>query len=132
VVTISFLLTNIPSLALYCNNAPSFNEVTSTSPNNFKERELFSAACPEGKVTETSCGPLDVGALIFAVLDVGALIFAVIVIDLSLFLKLLGDVDVTSLNDGALLQYRASDGMFVSKNEIVTTTGTLTFNGGSF
>jgi len=50
----------------------------------------------------------------------------------SLSLKLLGDVDVTSLNDGALLQYRASDGMFVSKNEIVTTTGTLTFNGGSF
>ena len=50
----------------------------------------------------------------------------------SLSLKLLGDVDVTSLNDGALLQYRASDGKFVSKNEIVTTTGTLTFNGGSF
>jgi len=50
----------------------------------------------------------------------------------SLSLKLLGDVDVTNLNDGALLQYRASDGKFVSKNEIVTTTGTLTFNGGSF
>ena len=50
----------------------------------------------------------------------------------SLSLKLLGDVDVTSLNDGALLQYRASDGKFVSRNEIVTTTGTLTFNGGSF
>ncbi len=50
----------------------------------------------------------------------------------SLSLKLLGDVDVTSLDDGALLQYRASDGMFVSRNEIVTTTGTLTFNGGSF
>ena len=47
----------------------------------------------------------------------------------SLSLKLLGDVDVTSLNDGALLQYRASDGKFVSRNEIVTTTGTLTFNG---
>ena len=50
----------------------------------------------------------------------------------SLSLKLLGDVDVTNLNDGALLQYRASDGKFVSRNEIVTTTGTLTFNGGSF
>ena len=50
----------------------------------------------------------------------------------SLSLKLLGDVDVTSLNDGALLQYRASDGKFVSRNEIVTTTGTLTFNGGTF
>ena len=49
----------------------------------------------------------------------------------SLSLKLLGDVDVTSLNDGALLQYRSSDGKFVSRNEIVTTTGTLTFNGGS-
>ena len=50
----------------------------------------------------------------------------------SLSLKLLGDVDVSSLDDGALLQYRASDGKFVSRNEIVTTTGTLTFNGGSF
>jgi len=50
----------------------------------------------------------------------------------SLSLKLLGDVDVTSLNDGALLQYRSSDGKFVSRNETVTTTGTLTFNGGSF
>ena len=50
----------------------------------------------------------------------------------SLSLKLLGDVDVTNLNDGALLQYRASDGKFVSRNEIVTTTGTLTFNGGTF
>lgn len=50
----------------------------------------------------------------------------------SLSLKLLGDVDVASLDDGALLQYRASDGKFVSRTEIVTTTGTLTFNGGSF
>ena len=50
----------------------------------------------------------------------------------SLSLKLLGDVDVSSLNDGALLQYRASDGKFVSRNEISTTTGSLTFNGGSF
>jgi len=50
----------------------------------------------------------------------------------SLSLKLLGDVDATDLNDGALLQYRASDGKFVTRNEIVTITGTLTFNGGSF
>jgi len=50
----------------------------------------------------------------------------------SLSLKLMGDVDATDLNDGALLQYRASDGKFVTRNEIVTTTGTLTFNGGSF
>ncbi len=50
----------------------------------------------------------------------------------SLSLKLLGDVDVTSLNDGALLQYRSSDSKWVARTEIVTTTGTLTFNGGSF
>ena len=50
----------------------------------------------------------------------------------SLSLKLLGDVDSTDLNDGALLQYRASDGKFVTRNEISTTTGSLTFNGGSF
>jgi hypothetical protein len=50
----------------------------------------------------------------------------------SLQLKLLGDVDTTSLNDGAILQYRSSDGKFVSKTEIVTTTGTLTLNAGSF
>ena len=50
----------------------------------------------------------------------------------SLQLKLLGDVDTTNLDDGALIQYRASDGKFVTKTEIVTTTGTLTFNCGSF
>lgn len=50
----------------------------------------------------------------------------------SLQLKLLGDVDASNLNDGALLQYRSSDGKFVTRNEIVTTTGTLLFNCGSF
>ena len=50
----------------------------------------------------------------------------------SLQLKLLGDVDTTTLNDGALLQYRSSDGKFVTITEIVTTTGTLTFNCGAF
>lgn len=50
----------------------------------------------------------------------------------SLQLKLLGDVDTTSLDDGALLQYRSSDGKFVARTEIVTTTGTLTFNCGAF
>ena len=50
----------------------------------------------------------------------------------SLQLKLLGDVDTTTLNDGALLQYRSSDGKFVTRTEIVTTTGTLTFNCGAF
>ena len=50
----------------------------------------------------------------------------------SLQLKLLGDVDTTNLEDGALLQYRASDSKFVARTEIVTTTGTLVFNCGSF
>jgi len=50
----------------------------------------------------------------------------------SLQLKLLGDVDTTSLNDGAILQYRSSDGKFVTRTEIVTTTGTLTLNAGAF
>jgi len=45
---------------------------------------------------------------------------------------LLGDVDTTSLNDGAILQYRSSDGKFVTRTEIVTTTGTLTLNAGAF
>ena len=50
----------------------------------------------------------------------------------SLQLKLLGDVNTTNLEDGALLQYRATDSKFVARTEIVTTTGTLVFNCGSF
>ena len=50
----------------------------------------------------------------------------------SLQLKLLGDVDTTSLEDGAILQYRSSDSKFVTRNELLTTTGTLTINSGSF
>tara|TARA_Y100001936_G_scaffold187679_1_gene185730 strand:+ start:675 stop:953 length:279 start_codon:yes stop_codon:yes gene_type:complete len=50
----------------------------------------------------------------------------------SLQLKLLGDVDTTTLNDGAILQFRASDSKFVTRTEIVTTTGTLTLNAGAF
>ena len=50
----------------------------------------------------------------------------------SLQLKLLGDVDTTTLNDGAILQFRASDSKFVTRTEIVTTTGTLTLNAGTF
>tara|TARA_Y100001937_G_C6963000_1_gene259744 strand:- start:146 stop:394 length:249 start_codon:yes stop_codon:yes gene_type:complete len=50
----------------------------------------------------------------------------------SLQLKLLGDVDTTTLDDGALLQYRSSDGKFVTRTEIITSTGTLLFNCGSF
>ena len=50
----------------------------------------------------------------------------------SLQLKLLGDVDTSTLDDGALLQYRSSDGIFVTRTEIITSTGTLLFNCGSF
>ena len=50
----------------------------------------------------------------------------------SLQLKLLGDVDTSNLNDGAILQYRSSDAKFVTTNEIVTSTGTLTINAGAF
>ena len=50
----------------------------------------------------------------------------------SLQLKLLGDVDTTNLNDGAILQFRSSDSKFVTTNEIVTSTGTLTINAGAF
>lgn len=50
----------------------------------------------------------------------------------TLQLKLLGDVEMGSATDGALLQYRQSDGKFVARNEIITTTGSLTINAGSF
>ena len=42
------------------------------------------------------------------------------------------DVDVSALQDGALLQFRASDQKFVARNQLDTSTGTLVFNGGSF
>jgi len=47
-------------------------------------------------------------------------------------LKQLNDVNVTSLSDGALLQYDAATDKFVTRNELQTTTGTITFNGGAF
>ena len=50
----------------------------------------------------------------------------------ALSLKLLNDVVTTGIEDGALLQYRASDEKFVARTELETTTGTLTFNGGTF
>ncbi|SUZ58870.1 uncharacterized protein METZ01_LOCUS11724 [marine metagenome] len=50
----------------------------------------------------------------------------------SLKFALLGDVDTTHLDDGAMIQYRSSDNKFVTRTEIVTTTGTLLFNCGSF
>ena len=44
------------------------------------------------------------------------------------------DVDITTfgLNDGAILQYRASSQKWTARNELDTTTATFTLNGGSF
>ena len=44
------------------------------------------------------------------------------------------DVDSTTygLNDGALLQYSTATSKWIVRNELDTTTGTITFNGGSF
>ena len=44
----------------------------------------------------------------------------------------LSDVDVTTLEDGALIQYDATTSKFKTKTEISTETGTITFNGGAF
>ena len=46
--------------------------------------------------------------------------------------KNLNDVDTTTLSDGALIQYDASTQKFTTRNELETTTGTITFNGGAF
>ena len=44
------------------------------------------------------------------------------------------DVDTTTfgLNDGSLLQYRASTQKFVTRTELDTTSGNLVLNGGNF
>ena len=47
-------------------------------------------------------------------------------------IKEASDIDVSSLADGALLQFRASDQKFVARNQLDTATGTLVFNGGNF
>ena len=47
-------------------------------------------------------------------------------------IKEASDIDVSSLSDGALLQFRASDQKFVARNQLDTSTGTLVFNGGNF
>ena len=47
-------------------------------------------------------------------------------------LKQLNDVNVTSLSDGALLQYDAATDKFTARNELNTTTGPIIFNGGAF
>ena len=46
--------------------------------------------------------------------------------------KSLNDVNATSLSDGALIQYDAATDKFVTRNELETTSGTITFNGGAF
>lgn len=50
----------------------------------------------------------------------------------ALKLALLQDVITTNIQDGALLQYRASDEKFVARNELETTIGNIIFNGGNF
>ena len=44
------------------------------------------------------------------------------------------DVDIATfgLNDGAILQYRASTDKFVARNELDTTTGNIVLSGGTF
>ncbi len=42
------------------------------------------------------------------------------------------DVDIATfgLNDGAILQYKASTDKFIARNELDTTTGNITLSGG--
>jgi hypothetical protein len=47
-------------------------------------------------------------------------------------LRQLNDVNVSSLSDGALLQYDAATDKFTARNELNTETGPLRFNGGNF
>jgi hypothetical protein len=47
-------------------------------------------------------------------------------------LKSMSDVNVTDLQDGAMLQYDAATDKFITKTEIDTPTGTLKLNGGRF
>ncbi len=47
-------------------------------------------------------------------------------------LRSLTDVDSSTLDDGALIQYDASSDKFTTRNELDTTSGTLVFNGGNF
>ena len=46
--------------------------------------------------------------------------------------KALNDVNVTTLEDGALIQYDSATDKFITRTELSTTTGTLKFNGGNF
>jgi hypothetical protein len=46
--------------------------------------------------------------------------------------KALNDVNVTTLEDGALIQYDATSDKFKTTTTIETTTGTLRLSGGNF
>jgi hypothetical protein len=47
-------------------------------------------------------------------------------------LNSLTDVNVSTLNDGALLQYDNSSKKWTSRNDILTESGNLILNGGTF
>tara|TARA_Y100000361_G_C11138720_1_gene333719 strand:- start:235 stop:501 length:267 start_codon:yes stop_codon:yes gene_type:complete len=47
-------------------------------------------------------------------------------------LQSLQDVDTTTLEDGALLQYDATEKKFITRTTIDTTEGELVFNAGQF
>ena len=47
-------------------------------------------------------------------------------------LNRLQDVNVTSLSDGALLQYDDATKKWTSRNDILTESGNLILNGGTF
>ena len=44
----------------------------------------------------------------------------------------LQDIDATTLEDGALLQYDAATEKFITRTTLDTTEGELVFNGGAF
>ena len=50
----------------------------------------------------------------------------------TLKLRLLADVDASTLADGSMIQYSSTSDKFVVRVEITTTTGSITLNGGSF
>jgi hypothetical protein len=47
-------------------------------------------------------------------------------------LKRLNDVNVSTLEDGALIQYDSATDKFITRTELKPHTGTLKFNGGNF
>lgn len=47
-------------------------------------------------------------------------------------LNALGDVNVSSLADGAMLQYDNASKKWTSRNDIITESGNLILNGGTF